>query len=204
VTQYFQGFTTNYQSLQVQLSRRFTHGIAYSSALTWGKAQNYQTGPQDGALLFYSGNLRRNYTLADFDRRLNFEQTLTWELPAGRNHKYFNSGISSYVLGGWKTSVILSALSGLPFTLTTTSATPGDRGSLRCLQPDQHTCLRSARNHLWLQFVWRHHLNPRQWRRQCQRRRRSTCPPGSCKDSLLTRSQVSDQRPCLLSARPTS
>jgi len=125
VTQYFQGFTTNYQSLQVQLSRRFTHGIAYSSALTWGKAQNYQTGPQDGALLFYSGNLRRNYTLADFDRRLNFEQTLTWELPAGRNHKYFNSGISSYVLGGWKTSVILSALSGLPFTLTTTSATPG-------------------------------------------------------------------------------
>ncbi|WP_254063922.1 TonB-dependent receptor [Granulicella sp. S190] len=125
VTEYFQGFTTNYQSLQVQLTRRFTHGLAFSSAFTWGKAQNYQTGPQDGALLFYSGDLRRNYTLADFDRRLNFEQTLTWELPAGRNHKFFNSGISSYVLGGWKTSVILSALSGLPFTLTTTSATPG-------------------------------------------------------------------------------
>jgi len=125
VTQYFLGYSSNYQSLQVQFTRRFTHGIAYSSALTWGKAQNYVTTPQDGALLFYSGNLRRNYTLADYDRRLNFEQTLTWELPAGRNHKYFNSGIGSYVLGGWKTSVILSALSGLPFTLTTTSATPG-------------------------------------------------------------------------------
>ncbi|WP_353068545.1 carboxypeptidase regulatory-like domain-containing protein [Tunturibacter empetritectus] len=125
VTQFFLGYSSNYQSLQVQFTRRFTHGIAYSSAFTWGKAQNYVTTPQDGALLFYSGDRRRNYALADFDRRLNFSQTLTWELPAGRNHKYFNSGIGSYVLGGWKTSVILSAVSGLPFTLTTTSATPG-------------------------------------------------------------------------------
>jgi Carboxypeptidase regulatory-like domain len=124
VTQYFQGFTTNYQSLQVQLSRRFTKGLAFSSAITWGKAQNYQTGAQDGALMFYN-DFRRNYTIADFDRRLNFEQTVTWELPAGRGHRYFNSGVGSYVLGGWRTSVILSALSGLPFTLTTTSATPG-------------------------------------------------------------------------------
>ncbi|WP_433983514.1 TonB-dependent receptor [Tunturiibacter empetritectus] len=125
VTQFFLGYSSNYQSLQVQFTRRFTHGIAYGSAFTWGKAQNYVTTPQDGALLFYSGDRRRNYALADFDRRLNFSQTLTWELPAGRNHKYFNSGIGSYVLGGWKTSVILSAVSGLPFTLTTTSATPG-------------------------------------------------------------------------------
>jgi hypothetical protein len=125
VTQFFLGYSSNYQSLQVQFTRRFTRGIAYSSAFTWGKALNYVTTPQDGALMFYSGDRRRNYALADFDRRLNFEQTLTWELPAGRNHKYFNSGIGSYVLGGWKTSVILSAVSGLPFTLTTTSATPG-------------------------------------------------------------------------------
>jgi hypothetical protein len=124
VTQYFEGFSTNYQSLQVQLTRRFTRGLAFSSAITWGKAQNYQQGPQDGALLFYN-DFRRNYTVADFDRRLNFEQTVTYELPAGRGHRYFNSGIGSYVLGGWRTSAILSALSGLPFTLTTTSATPG-------------------------------------------------------------------------------
>jgi hypothetical protein len=111
VTQYFLGFSTNYQSLQVQLSRRFTKGIAFSSAITWGKAQNYQTGAQDGALLFYN-DFRRNYTVADFDRGLNFEQTVTWEVPAGRGHRYFNSGVGSFILGGWKTSAILSALSG--------------------------------------------------------------------------------------------
>jgi hypothetical protein len=124
VTQYFEGFSTNYQSLQVQFTRRYSKGLALTSALTWGKAQNYQTGPQDGALLFYN-DFRRNYTIADFDRTLNFEQSVTYDLPAGRSHRFFNSGIGSYVLGGWKVSAILSALSGLPFTLTTTSATPG-------------------------------------------------------------------------------
>ncbi len=125
VTEYFLGFSTNYQSLQVQLSRRFTHGLAFSSALTWGKAQNYQTGAQDGGLLFWAGPVHRNYGLADFDRTRNFEQTATYELPAGAGHHYFNSGPAAYALGGWRVSAILSALSGLPFTITTSSATPG-------------------------------------------------------------------------------
>ncbi len=55
VTEYFLGYSTNYQSLQVQLTHRFNRGIAFTSAFTWGKAQNYQTGAQDGNLLFWSG-----------------------------------------------------------------------------------------------------------------------------------------------------
>lgn len=125
VTQYFMGTSTNYESLQIQLSRRFTRGLSYSSAFTWGKAQGYVTGAQDGNVLFWAGPMRRNYSVVDFDRTRNFEQTLTYELPAGRGHRYFANGISQYVLGGWKTSVILSALSGTPFTISTTSATPG-------------------------------------------------------------------------------
>lgn len=121
VNQFFLGYSTNYQSLQVELKRRFANGLAFSSAFTWGKAQNYQTTPQDGALLFFAGPVRRNYAIADFDRTRNFEQTLTYELPAGKGHRYFNSGVAAYALGGWKTSVILSALSGLPFTITSGS-----------------------------------------------------------------------------------
>ena len=58
VTQYFLGFSTNYESLQVELKKRFTKGFGFSSVVTWGKAQNYQTGAQDGALMYYSGDLR--------------------------------------------------------------------------------------------------------------------------------------------------
>ena len=35
VTEYFLGFSTNYESLQVQLTRRFTKGLAFTSAFTW-------------------------------------------------------------------------------------------------------------------------------------------------------------------------
>jgi len=126
VTEYFLGYSTNYESLQVQLTHRFSKGLSFSSAFTWGKAENYQTGAQDGNLLFWAGPVHRNYGVADFDRTRNYEQTITYELPVGRGHRYLSSGVGAYVLGGWKTSVILSALSGLPFTISTSSsATPG-------------------------------------------------------------------------------
>jgi hypothetical protein len=125
VTQYFMGFSSNYESMQAQLTRRFTNGLAFNSAFTWGKAQGYATTPQDGNVLFWSGNLRRNYNLLDFDRKKNFEQTVTYELPAGPGHHLFSSGVAAYTLGGWKTSATIGMLSGLPFTISTSSATPG-------------------------------------------------------------------------------
>ena len=135
VTEYFLGYSTNYESLQVEFKRRFSKGIGFNSAFTYGKAQNYQTGPQDGNLLFWSGPVRRNYNLADFDRTLNYEQTITYELPAGHGHRYFSSGVGSYVLGGWRTSAVISALSGLPFTITTSSPTPGTTQTANQLAP---------------------------------------------------------------------
>jgi hypothetical protein len=125
VTQYFIGDSTNYESMQAQLTRRYNNGLAFNSALTWGKAQGYVTGAQDGGLMYFAGPKRRNYNLVDFDRKLNFEQTATYELPAGRGHRYFASGIAAYTLGGWKVSATVGAVSGLPFSITTSSPTTG-------------------------------------------------------------------------------
>jgi hypothetical protein len=137
VTQYFQGYSSNYQSLQVQFTRRFTKGFSFASNFTWGKAEGYVTGGQDGALLFYAGNLRRNYSVLDFDRKLNYQQTLTYELPAGHGHKYFNQGPLMYALGGWRAAVILSDVSGLPFTITTGSPTGGTAQTVNMVAPYQ-------------------------------------------------------------------
>jgi hypothetical protein len=125
VTEYFQGYSTNYQSLQVQLTHRMKDNVSFNSAFTWGKAENYQTGPQDGNLLFYAGPVHRNYAVADFDRTLNYTQTISYDLPAGRGQKFLNHGSLMYVVGGWRLSAIVSAVSGLPFTITTSSPTPG-------------------------------------------------------------------------------
>lgn len=108
----FLGNSSNYQSLQAQLQRRFTSGIAWSSAFTWGKAMDYQQG-DDGGLTYFI-NRRRNYAPADYDRRLNFEQSFTYELPIGRGHRWLNSGIAATALGGWRLAGIVSIVSGTP------------------------------------------------------------------------------------------
>lgn len=124
----FQGFSSNYNSLQVQLNKRFSRGLSFTSALTWGKGLGYINGDDGGILFFTTDNLRRNYAPNDYDRALNFEQSFTYELPVGRGHRYLSTGIGAVVLGGWKLSGIVSAVSGSPFTVYANSGslnTPG-------------------------------------------------------------------------------
>lgn len=125
VTQYALGFSSNYQSLQVQLTRRTSKGVSFTSNFTWGKAQGYSSDGADGGLLFFAGPLHRNYAVMGYDRSLNWSQTVSYEFPAGRGHRYFNHGAAMYALGGWNVSAILQEVSGSPFTITATSATPG-------------------------------------------------------------------------------
>jgi hypothetical protein len=127
VTQFMYGSSTNYQSLQVQLVRHFHNRLGYTVAYTWGKASGYVTGAQTGGLFygFAAPNPHQNYSVLDFDRTNNLSATVTYELPAGHGHKYFNSGIGNYTLGGWKVSAVIQGVSGTPFSITASSPTPG-------------------------------------------------------------------------------
>ena len=124
---YFLGFSSNYQSLQTKLERRFTNGLLSTSAFTWGKGLGYQSD-DDGGLTFWIDQ-RRNYARDDFDRTLNFEQSFIYELPFGRGKRWLNQGFISNALGGWKMAGIVSVISGQPFTVTANGGainTPGE------------------------------------------------------------------------------
>jgi hypothetical protein len=125
--QYFLGFSSNYQSLQAQLTKRFSHGLTFASAFTWGKGLGY-ISDDDGGLVFFI-NQRRNYAPTDFDRKFNYEQSFTYELPFGHGHQILNSGVGDAVLGGWKISGIISAVSGMPFTVTASGGTLNTPGT---------------------------------------------------------------------------
>jgi hypothetical protein len=123
---FFLPYSSNYQSLQAQLTKRFSNSLGFTSAFTWGKAMGYIQA-DDGGLLFWI-NQRRNYAPLDFDRTLNYEQTFTYQLPFGRGHSMLNSRVGDVVLGGWQLSGIVSVVSGLPFTVQTNGSnlnTPG-------------------------------------------------------------------------------
>ena len=124
--QYFLGFSSNYQSLQTDVDKRTSHGLTFHSAFTWGKGLGYISG-DDGGLTFFI-NWRRNYAPNDYDRRLNYEQSFTYELPFGRGHQWMQSGLADAILGGWKVAGIISVVSGLPFTAMASGSslnTPG-------------------------------------------------------------------------------
>lgn len=125
VTQYFIGTSTNYNSLQVSLNRRFTHGFSNITSFTYGKGLNLFNG-DDGGFMFYQ-DLRRNYGPTDYDRKFNLQEAFTYELPFGKGKKFLNHGIGAYTIGGWKLSGVVSVVTGTPFSVTANNNlnTPG-------------------------------------------------------------------------------
>ncbi len=118
VTQLFQGFSSSFNSLQVKSDRRFANGFSLTTAFTWQKAMDFESG-DDGGLDFYAGQgLARNYARADFDRTLNFIQSYVYQMPVGPGQRFLSHGLVGKVLGGWQLAGILSARTGTPLTFT--------------------------------------------------------------------------------------
>lgn len=115
-TEFWQGFSSSYNALQVKLNRRFSKGLLITTSFTWGKGMNYQSG-DDGGYDFYV-DFQRNYARTDFDRTLTYVQGFVYELPWGKGRTWMNRGAVSSVLGGWELSGTISAYSGTPFTIT--------------------------------------------------------------------------------------
>jgi hypothetical protein len=135
-TVYFLGFSSNYQSLQMQLNRRFAKSLGVITSFTWGKGLGYQT--DDDSNLYFWIDQRHNYAPNDYDHRLNFEESLIYNLPFGPGRQWLNSGIASSLLGGWQLSAIVSLYSGLPFNVSANAGTintPGQGQNANLVAP---------------------------------------------------------------------
>jgi len=113
------GFTSNYNSLQLNLTKRYSDGISFSLAYTYSKSLDYGAG-----LVPFINNInpRANYGPSDYDQTHVFTFTHNWRLPFGTGTKYLNSGVLGKILGPWELDGILRYGSGLPFTPTASAA----------------------------------------------------------------------------------
>jgi hypothetical protein len=110
--------SSNYNSFQAQLERRFAAGFSILAAYTWShsidngssQADKDNFAPQN-PFDFHSERGPSN-----FDLRQRFVASSVWELPFGRGRHFLRSGIGSAVLGGWQMTGIFSQQTGLPFT----------------------------------------------------------------------------------------
>ncbi len=105
-------FNSNYNSLQVQVTKRFSEGSSVVVNYTWSHAltdaQSDYITPQN------TYDIAAEYGPAQFDRRHILTGNWTYELPFFKSQ----SGLLGHVLGGWEWNGVIVAQTGLPLTVT--------------------------------------------------------------------------------------
>lgn len=105
---------SNYNSLQVNVQKRFSQGYTLQLAYTWSKSiDNGSLDNGEGSSVSDPYNYHAGERgLSDFDRRQVLVLNGIWQLPF-----FKGSGWMSRVLGGWQLAGDLSFNSGAPFSV---------------------------------------------------------------------------------------
>ena len=109
--------TSNYNSLQVQINRRYTSGFQYGVAYTYSKSFDYAN--DDTSNVFLGRPYKAfNYSPSDFDQTHILTVNYIYDVP-GLSRKW-NNGFVRAVLDNWQISGTTSFASGKPKNLTVT------------------------------------------------------------------------------------
>lgn len=112
--------TSNYNSLQVFLDRRFAKSVDFSAAYTWSKALDFadsETGTVLNPYIFNSVPFRQwQYGLADFDHNHIFRASWTWDIPQASH--LWNHGFVHGLLDDWRISGITTFQTGAPLSIS--------------------------------------------------------------------------------------
>jgi hypothetical protein len=116
ITLHQMGGTSNYNSLQVGLNRRFAKGLFFGTAYTWSKALT--TVSNDGDFIRIDNNTRlANYGPATFDRRHSFSVNYIYDLPNIARRFGADNSVTRAIFDGWQISGITRFQSGSPFSV---------------------------------------------------------------------------------------
>jgi hypothetical protein len=118
----------SYHSLQATFDRNFSKGLFLKGAYTWSKTLNMADDDGTAGLAQWNWEpwIKRNYAPAGYDRRHMLTAAWIYDIPVGKGRKLNLSGVSDFILGGWRVNGVFSYYTGTPMTLTAS----GD--SLRC------------------------------------------------------------------------
>jgi len=113
------GSTSQYDSLQVELTRRMTSGLRVQANYTFAKGLSDFTGSTGDTNSFLTlTNTRREYAV--YTNRHQWGANFIYELPFGRNKAFFRrtNGIARYLANGWQLSGTTKYISGDPLSIT--------------------------------------------------------------------------------------
>jgi hypothetical protein len=100
-----------YNSLQLKITKRYSHGLTIASAFTWSKAEANPAGTVNNVF-----NRSVNKSITSFDQPFIFNTGFTYEIP-----KLGQSRLLREVVGGWTFGGLLEYGSGAPIPVPTAS-----------------------------------------------------------------------------------
>jgi hypothetical protein len=115
--------SSTYHSMNVQVTKRLSHGFTNQFAYTWSRSLGESGG--DGATEYWDPrNQHLNHSLLPFHRTHDFRSNGTLELPFGPNKKFVNSGpgFVQKIVERWQLGGIFRWSSGAPVTITASNA----------------------------------------------------------------------------------
>jgi hypothetical protein len=109
----------NYNAGIITISKRMSHGLSLSANYTYAKALDDGLSNQNNAG-FYSNSFNPSvqYGPSSYDRRNVFNAYYQYDLPAGKGHAFHGGKYIDPIIGGWYTSGIYSAWSGVPLKVS--------------------------------------------------------------------------------------
>jgi len=111
--------SSNYNSLVATLEKRFTNHTRIFAAYVWSHSLDTQSnefngdGWNDAGETTDINDLKMDYGNSTFDLRQSLTMNYVYDLPVKRTQP----GIAAALLNGWQTSGIVSATTGLPFSV---------------------------------------------------------------------------------------
>ena len=111
------GGTSNYNSLQVQVGRRYTQGFQYGLAYTYSKSFDYAN--DDSSDVNFGRPFKQfNYAPSDFDQTHILTVNYIYDVP--KLSRKFNNGFVKAIFDNWQLSGTTSYASGKPKNITVT------------------------------------------------------------------------------------
>ncbi len=113
---------SNYNSLQVDVRKRASHGLTFDVNYAWTHMLDDQDsagwGSTSGAQVWQIGNNpASNYGNSNFDIPQALKGTVTYQLPFGIGRPYANNKYLDAAVGGWRLAGTFIHQSGTPFTV---------------------------------------------------------------------------------------
>ena len=123
-TTWFSEGISSYHALQVDLNKRFSHGLqlrgvyTFSKSLDDGTALNSSVGANAPGFVMFPWNPKLDWGPSTADAKHIGAVNASYELPFGRGKKFFANaeGVARKIAGGWTLSGIETLQTGFPFT----------------------------------------------------------------------------------------